>query len=183
MGCAPTSKKVEEIYDSPIIVDVQYDESRDFSSYKTWTWLPNAGALALQSMDMSRIDTETKAAISGRLFELGYRQDKTAPDLFINYFASAERIDEDYIEEKFEGFYEPGYHMELPESEQKKKQKRSWVEGTLFIFVFDTKTKETVWYGSAQAEVTAEMPDNMKNKRLAKAIKMMMADFPKSANE
>lgn len=176
-GCSSPAKKAQIVYDSPIIVDVQYDDEIDFNQYKTWTWLPGAGAFTgRERLDDPRFESGVKATISGRLFERGYRQDNTQPNLFINYYASIEDIDEDVIEDKYDGLYSPDYQMELPESEKKKK--RQWEEGTLFIFVFDSQTKQVVWYGSAQAEVYGEMPDKMRGDRIKKAIGMMMEDFP-----
>lgn len=151
-GCSSPAKKAQIVYDSPITVDVQYDDELDFDKYKTWVWLPGAGALTgFPRLDDPRFESHVKSIIWGKLFERGYRKDDAKPDLFINYYASVEDINEDYIEDKYEGFYSPDYHMELPESEHKKK--REWEEGTLFSFVFDSQTKQVVWYGSAQAEV------------------------------
>jgi hypothetical protein len=176
-GCSSPAKKAQAVFDSPIIVDVQYDEEIDFNQYKTWTWLPGASALTgRERLDDPRFESHVKAIISGRLFERGFRQDNTQPNLFVNYYASVEDIDEDVIESKYDGIYSPDYHMELPESEKKKK--RQWEEGTLFIFVFDSQTKQVVWYGSAQAEVYGEMPDKMRGDRIRTAIEMMMEGFP-----
>ena len=68
-GCSSPAKKAQAVFDSPIIVDVQYDDELDFNQYKTWTWLPGAGALTgRERLDDPRFESGVKATISGRLF-------------------------------------------------------------------------------------------------------------------
>jgi hypothetical protein len=181
IGCSGYKqiKMAEDIADSPITVETQFDEDADFSAYSTWTWLPNAG---MQSgdwrIDDSFFSTNVRASISGELFKKGYKKVDDSPDLFVNIYAAIDDITEDYIEKNYGGFYEPEYRVDLPEKDKKKRSE--WEEGTVFIFVFDAKTRESVWYSAAQAEVAPELVKQKKSEeRLKTAVTMMMKDFPK----
>ncbi len=169
----------EEIADSPIVVETQFDEDTDFSSYSTWTWLPGAGMHSGDwRIDDSFFTTNLRAGISGELFKKGYRKTDESPDLFVNIYMAIDDITEEYIEENYGGFYEPDYRADLPE--KTKKKRREWEEGTLFIFVFDAKTRESVWYTAAQAEVAPELVQEKRSEeRLKEAVTLMMEGFPK----
>jgi hypothetical protein len=179
-GCSgyKSQKKAQSVFESPIAVETQVAEGIDFNKYGTWTWLPGvSGLTGRERLDDPRFESFVKSTISNRLFERGYVQDNTKPNLLISYYASVEDINEDVIEDKYDGIYSPDYQMELPESEKKKK--REWEEGSLFIFVFDVETQQIVWYSSAQAEVYGNMTDEMRAERIKKAVAMMMEEFPR----
>lgn len=181
VGCTGYKKVKlgEEIADSPIIVETQFDEDTDFSSYSTWTWLPGAGMHSGDwRIDDSFFSSNIRAAISGELFTKGYMKVDEKPDLFVNIYAAIDDITEEYIEKNYGGFYEPDYRVDLPE--KVKKKRREWEEGTLFIFVFDARTRESVWYTAAQAEVAPELvKEKRSEERLKEAVTLMMEGFPK----
>jgi hypothetical protein len=181
IGCSGYKKVKlgEKIADSQIVVETQFDEDTDFSSYSTWTWLPGAGMHSGDwRIEDSFFSTNIRAVISGELFKKGYMKVEEKPDLFVNIYAAIDDITESYIEENYGGFYEPDYRVDLPDKDKKKR--REWEEGTLFIFVFDAKTRESVWYAAAQAEVAPELvKEKRSEERLKNAVTLMMEDFPK----
>ena len=181
VGCSgyTEGKRLEEISESPISVETQFDEDTDFTAYHTWTWLPNAGmASGDWRIDDSFFSSNIRAAVSGELFKKGYMKEDESPDLFVNIYAAIQDVTDLYIEENYGGFYEPDYRADLPDKQ--KKRRSEWEEGTIFIFVFDAKSREVVWYAALHAEVAPEdMPEKRSEERLIKAVTLMMEDFPK----
>ena len=126
VGCSGYKKVKlgENIADSPIVVETQLNEDVDFSAYSTWTWLPNAGMHSGDwRIDDSSFSTSIRANISGELFKKGYKKTDYNPDLFVNIYMAIDDISKEYIEEKYGGFYEPDYRVDLPEKDKKKPKK------------------------------------------------------------
>ena len=58
------------------------------------------------------------------------------------------------------------------------KSRSEWKEGSLLIFLFDTRSQQMVWQSSATAEITDEAPEGKSVARLNEAIKMMFTSLP-----
>jgi hypothetical protein len=181
-GCSShrEAKRAQELVDSPMVVDAHYDEDIDFDQYKTLAWLPSQRReTGDPRLDDTAVASYLGSAISGEMFKRGYRKVTTeqSPDLYVNGNVAVQAITERYIEEQFDGFYEPGYHVDLPEDKQQKKTE--WSEGTIFVFLFDAKTRQMIWSGSVQTEVDPTITtDEQKEERSKKAIAVLMESQP-----
>lgn len=55
---------------------------------------------------------------------------------------------------------------------------RTYEQGSLILNITDAKTKELVWWSSAQAEVKPEDSTEVRKKRINKAVSKMLQEFP-----
>jgi hypothetical protein len=179
-GCSAerTTKEAEALVDASMAIDIQIDEEANFPGYTTWMYLPAQQGMqgATADQNLQRFGDDVRAALDKEMFTRGYRKVKESPDLLVNLYGAVEGITEAYIEEHYQGHYTPDYDLVLPDS---KDGKGRWMEGTVFIFVFDAKTKQVVYYASAQAEANPSMTsDAQKEARAISAVTQMMAQFP-----
>jgi hypothetical protein len=176
-GCTATKMATtEKIYETPIAIDAHFDEGADFSSYKTWTWMPSAGnSTGTERLDDPEFRDVVATAVQKEMFARGYTKVDENPDLVVNGFVSIQKIDKKYIEENFKGTYHPDYYAALPEGGSKKSK---WEEGTLMLFIYDAAAGQVVWYGTAQTEVYKHAVDGMWQKRTQAIVAQLLDSLP-----
>jgi hypothetical protein len=131
-------------------IETQHADDVDFSKYKTWNWLPPATRETDPRLADPLVVARIRGAIENQLVAQGFRKDPTSPD------SMYDRYDQNWTYQ---------YTSE-------------WQQGTLLIDILDAQTKELVWRGSAQAELTMNASDEEKDKRVDEAVRKMLKDFP-----
>ena len=162
-GCATTSMSVS----SHVRRDV------DVAQYRTYAWGP-ADALPTGDPRLDRnpdFQDYVQGAVEKQLAARGFRPSTSdAPDLLIHYHASIDtRIDVSRSEHEYERCQGADCS--------------SWIQdyeaGTLVLDVVDARTNRLIWRGWAQDIVEAfENRDRMARK-VAEAVRRMMATFPR----
>ena len=156
-------------------VDHLLDEDANFRSYATWLMLPaptGGGGLADPRIKAAEFKLALDDAVQSEMFAKGYTRLETGmPDLAINFMLAVDAIDPKNIQF-------PDYQMDLTSSESA--MAKMWEQGTLVLFFFDTKTGQMVFRAAVQTEVNLEieMPPEESQKRISKAVKMMLESFP-----
>ena len=171
-GCGSKTSEADRILNAPIEVDVHLDENADFSSYGTWRWIPAPQNIAFDPYISSQeVKTEIEEAVQNELFTKGYVKDDEKPDFLLNFHVATNKIDQEYINTYYSGNF-PQYQMDMKAKE--------WDEGTLILFIFDTRSQQLVWQGTARAEIMEKggMPLDKRRERLTKAVAQMMKDLP-----
>src|ERR1700681_3436686 len=150
-------------------VTTDFDHSANFSQYKTFMWIREP-RMSDPLMKVRVVD-----AINGQLIAKGLQLVTEGADVGI--IANGATTEEHTLETFYSGFggwgwrgWGGGVATTIPES---------YTVGTLIVDLFDTRTKQVVWRGTA----TATLPDKPEKtaKKLNKAIEKMFNKFPPRA--
>jgi len=151
-------------------VKSDFDHQANFSQYKTYSWQevkpPN-----------SLWDSRIKSAVDARLAAKGWTQVDSGGDVAIVAIATS------HTERTLQTFYDGmgggwrwrgfGGMGEATTTEQ------DYKEGTLLVDLYDAKTKQLIWRGSAEDTVSNNADKNEKN--LNKGVAKMFKKFPPQA--
>jgi len=151
-------------------VKSDFDHQANFSQYKTYSWQevkpPN-----------SLWDSRIKSAVDAQLAAKGWTQIDSGGDVAIVAIATS------HTERTLQTFYDGmgggwrwrgfGGMGEATTSEQ------DYKEGTLLVDLYDAKTKQLIWRGSAEDTVSNNADKNEKN--LNKGVAKMFKKFPPQA--
>jgi hypothetical protein len=151
-------------------VKSDFDHQANFSQYKTYSWQevkpPN-----------SLWDSRIKSAVDAQLAAKGWTQVDSGGDVAIVAIATS------HTERTLQTFYDGmgggwrwrgfGGMGEATTTEQ------DYKEGTLLVDLYDAKTKQLIWRGSAEDTVSNNADKNEKN--LNKGVAKMFKKFPPQA--
>ena len=157
---------------------IQWDESYDFSTIKTFQWQDHSGESLKQSRPVSAHPLMN--AIEYQLTANGLTEVDSNPDVFVNYTGSTQRdvrLDSDSYGYGFGGYGYSwgryGYGYAAPIGPVSTSTRVVEIErGTLVVDIWDASSKELVWRGTASNLTVSEDPE--KNRRNAeKAVEAM----------
>src|SRR6202790_2140430 len=151
-------------------VKTDFDHQANFSQYKTYSWQEIKPANSLW-------DARIKSAVDAQLAAKGWTQVDSGGDVAIVAIATT------HTERTLQTFYDGmgggwrwhgfGGMGEATTTEQ------DYKEGTLLVDMYDAKTKQLIWRGSAEDTVSNKEETNEKN--LNKGVAKMFKKFPPSA--
>jgi Domain of unknown function (DUF4136) len=161
--------------------DVKYDYDRDknFSDYKTYKWVPIKGADQADELTTKAIT----AAIDAELATKGFtKTDADSADLFIGYQTAVGQ------EKEFTSFntgwgYGSGWgggwygHGGMSTSTTYGSTSTVYI-GSLDLSVYDAKTKQLAWRGTASKTLDPKAKPDKKQKNINKAVKKLLKNFP-----
>ena len=175
VGCGGgMSKTAKRVYDTPIVIHANVSDEADFRNYNTWSWMPGLGDRFPESLISQESLSDLAEAFKSAMFERGYQQASLQGDLMVNAHLAVDDVNQEYVEDFYDGTYYPEYRPEVEGGKQPKK----WEEGTLVVFIFDATTGQMVFQGTAQTEVTGEMPVKEREERAARAMTLLMEKMP-----
>ena len=138
-------------------VDFKFDDTTDFSKFKTYKWVTFKNAAPIDNLT----DEQIKAAVDAALTKKGLtRVDVDTADLFIGY-QSSELISEEFS--KFATWNESPptiYH------------------GDLAIDMYTPANHNLVWRGVASKTLDPKAKPEKRQKNLDKAVAKMMKNYP-----
>ena len=147
-----------------------YDKKADFTTYKSFAFFKNGiDKLEISDLDKRRI----MHAIEEDLTAKGFAKSET-PDLLVNIFTkSTEQVNVNQFNNGF-GYgwgygWSPflwGGHSSVYTS----------TEGTLFIDLIDSKSKQLVWQGEGSGDLTKNT--EKKDQRVKEFVSQIMAQYP-----
>ena len=155
------------------VYDVRYDYDKhtDFHELKTYDWMPAPDELDMDDLVLERIKNATDAELAAK----GLVKAPSAPDFHVVPHVSAQ----EKIEVNNWGYRYGPYDMYggtfwgpggVPTY--------SYEEGTLVLDFVDTKTKQLIWRGSANAEIdTVDSPEESW-KIIKQAVQEILKKFP-----
>jgi hypothetical protein len=148
-------------------VKTDFDHQTTFSQYKTYSWQEVKSANSLWT---ARI----KSAVDAQLAAKGWTQVDSGGDVAIVAIATT------HTERTLQTFYDGmgggwrwrgfGGMGEATTTEQ------DYKEGTLLVDMYDAKSKQLIWRGSAEDALSNKAETNEKN--LNKAVAKMFKNFP-----
>jgi hypothetical protein len=165
---------------STVRVSSDYEHGRDFSSYKSYAWIPAKPApTGLPGLDTPMVQERIHNGVDSALTGKGFAQVAENPDFWVKYQLTAQKkLDVHTDDDDF--LYTPsGFSVGMPVTTVQEYQ-----EGTLVIDVFDAKEKKLVWRGIGQGRLRGEgaASDPVKaDQRVHDAVAEVLADFPPKA--
>lgn len=170
---------------STLTVNHRHDETEDFTRFRSYAWMPKAKASGTIPFDEPTVDRRVKRSVEEQLHFKGFRKTSAAnADFLIGYQVALDRqlsandvaTNYDFNENKTD----PNLigTVQTDNSTRPLTYVRTYEQGTLVLNVADAKSKELVWWSSAQAEVSASDSAEVRKKRINKAISQMLKEFP-----
>lgn len=156
---------------SGISTSTDYDPSASFADYSTYHWVDSQGSV--DDITSGRIRSSVDAAMSAR----GFRKDTRNPDLAISYqVPTRERTSFQTIDTGWGGGYGwGGWGMGMGSTTT---TQYNWTEGSLILAIFDAKTKNMVWTGTATTELDQNRSPQERQELVDEAVGKLLADFP-----
>ena len=135
-------------------VHVDYDRSVDFDAYETFLWkAPKEASLADQSPLM---DSRIKNAIEYQLTTAGLREDNQSPDLYVTYHTDSKqevRFNTTHMGYGYGGGWgwDPYWGHGGRGMGSSTTTAHTYERGTLIVDIWDAKTNNAVFRGTAEA--------------------------------
>lgn len=153
---------------SSVRVNADYDKKANFENYKTFAYIKNTiDKVEISDLDKKRI----LYALDESLTAKGFTKSDTNPDLLISFFTKErERVDI-YNNWGFGWGWNPWWGMGMGMNTV-----TTTPEGTLFIDVFDGKTKEMIWQGQGSGYLTQNT--EKKDARIKEFVSKILEKYP-----
>ncbi|MDV7185988.1 DUF4136 domain-containing protein [Lutibacter sp. TH_r2] len=154
---------------SSVRVTSDYDTSTDFSKYKTFAFYKKGIDKAeISDLDKRRI----LKAVESELIAKGFTKSEN-PDLLVNIFTKARQKVDVYNNNNFYHGWHPWYYganfgMHISK----------YTEGTLFVDLIDTNSKELAWQGIGSGALTTSYHVDKKEARIKEFVAEIMAKYP-----
>lgn len=160
-------------------VYVDYDRSVDFNQYTSFAWGPTID-LAPDLRDTAPLaHAWLKNAIEYYLVQGGLVEDEENPDVKVTYYTDEYGVVQFQVVNA--GYnYGPGWYWDPlwgPGMGATSFQTNVYDKGTLVIDIWDTKTKQAIWRGTATGSIK-ENPTKM-TKQIDKIVEKMVKKFRK----
>jgi hypothetical protein len=151
-------------------VKTDFDHQANFSQYKTYSWQEIKPANSLW-------DARIKSAVDAQLAAKGWTQVDNGGDVAIVAIATT------HTERTLQTFYDGmggGWRWRgLGGMGEATTTEQDYKEGTLLVDLYDAKTKQLIWRGSAEDTLSNKADKNEKN--LVKGVAKMFKKFPPHA--
>lgn len=172
---------------STIQSTVDVADQADFSNFQTYAWITDESLIA-RSDTTSELgyplnEQRTRAAVERELARKGYRKvSATEADFVVSFtVGSRVRVQQYYNNYgySYHGYHHgftrygyPGYgHYGSAASEY------TFTEGSLVVDIFDNRSKEAIWHGSASKRLSRKDKDNA-TQLINQAIASLLIEFP-----
>lgn len=157
-----------------------YDKEYDFKKVKTWAW----GKAQPSNLELNHplIHNHVIGRIESYLTQAGLQKVEENPDVYVIYHTNSEQ--EVSVDSTSMGYgYPPGwtwspYYAGYWGPTTVSTTVRSYTRGTLLIDMWDGKTKQLAWRGSA-TDIVPENPEKAK-KKIDKCLDKMVKKWKKT---
>ena len=148
--------------------------------YRTYALLPPPQGTETR-VNYERVAPVVTRALDSTLAAKGFQKATDTPDFLVGWHATLEGkqretvIDSQYNYAPYRG--PMGRPSTMP-SAPPVRMVREYDEGTLIVDVVDAESKTRIWRGSARAEVSAKVDDEMREARIREAVRRIFEQFP-----
>ncbi len=157
----------------PLVVDYDYDSTYDFTSLKTYAWLPSPPGSQMEDLTEKRFTN----AVNTQLGTKGYSPSAESPDFLISLQGIKKEVSS--------GSTGVGASFGVPVGGRGsmsvgvgKSRERVKQEGTLTLNFLDRKTNQLIWQGTAVAEVQPKSSPDEQQQAINQIIAELMKNFP-----
>jgi hypothetical protein len=166
---------------------VEKDEAADFSRYQSFAWIDNSNKEGKDRQN-ELLKRNVQEAVNAKLLKEGWKEDKSKPDVLLNYDMLVERTtremrDPVYSQPFSRIFYNPYTRrygrIFYPSSFLGYDNNTVSVrEGTLTITMLDARSDKTIWQGWTTDEVRSR---NVTKKEVQKSVQSIFRKFDVAA--
>lgn len=155
-------------------VTYNFDQSTDFSKFKTYKWVVIDKAPHPNEL----VDSQIKAAFDAELAKKGLsKTDGDGADLFVGYQVAIGQ--EKQVNAYNTGGYGWGYGARWGGGMGMTTATTSTIHiGTLVLDMYNVEPKQLVWRGSATKTIDENAKPDKRQKNLAKAVAKMLKNYP-----
>ncbi len=163
---------------SSMEINSDYDPSVNFSTYKSYGWLPDSQKpKGDPRLDNPLLDSRIRKAVDTELVARGYPQDLSGrPDFLVSYHVAIKGMLDVQSINEFHG-YRPGWRRGWG-GVGTTTYVREYEKGSLLLDFIDSDTRNLIWRGSARAEFHPSATPEEKTERIRKAVRRMLDQFP-----
>ena len=178
-GCTGyKSQESQAILDSPVQIQAQVVGDADIASYTSWDWAPRPTNSPQSFENMTKdLKFMIENAIVTEMDAKDYKKRSKDPELIVSYLLTPANVQKPQMQKIYSEYSSPDQDLMIPDPAHG--DRVDWEEGSLFILVFDAKTKVLVWYSVAQAKVYSRISGELRQQRVDKAVKTVLKDYPK----
>jgi hypothetical protein len=151
-------------------VETDFDHQANFSQYKTYSWQ------AIKPED-SLWDARIKSAVDAQLAAKGWTKVDSGGDVSVVAIKTTQT--QRTLQTFYDGFGGGWRWRGFGGMGQSTTTEQDYKEGTLVVDLYDAKTKQLMWRGSAEDTLSDKAAKNEKN--LDKGVAKMFKKFPPSA--
>lgn len=154
-------------------VQHQYEPNAPFASYKNFHWIQGMEENKQEEEIDEQLDQQIRGKISEELANKGFNESLTEKaDFLINYqLITQERV---AISQKDESFR----HLNYRYPTSMNVESYSYRTGSIILDVIDPQSREVVWQGNVYGFVDVHTDPQKQQKRLEKAVKLLLSKFP-----
>jgi hypothetical protein len=164
-------------------VTSEHDTAFNFSSLKTYDWLPNPQEyFGSPRVDKSVLEERIITAVNRELAAKKYvKTTSTTPDFHVRYHAVAG------TDMQIQNVSEPGSGMSGDWNDQRlgfyrrgggKSATYTWEMGTLILDMVNPENNKIIWIGTAAAKIDPDDSEDKKKERINRAVNKLLKDFP-----
>ena len=155
-----------------IDVNVDYDTSAEFSSYRSYGLLPEPPATGNLRADSPLLHQRIRMAI-GRQLELQGYVAAADPQILVGYYVSTrQRLGEHTVSSYGYGHWRRG------RSAMTATEVREYEQGTLVIDIVDAARNTLVWRGAGEARLRNDPTPEQTSQRVHEAVAEILGRFP-----
>jgi len=169
---------------SSLSVNYDFNQSVDFSKYKTYDWLPSPKDLNVDELNRVRFVT----AVEDNLASKGFSQNSSKPDFIIAaHFGKESKIDITNWGYTYAptgvysgyGYRYPGrYGYSTSYVASGGVSTYEYEQGTLILDFVDSNTKQLIWRATAKAIVSPASTPEKQTEKIKNAVRKILDSFP-----
>ena len=162
---------------SPIEIRSSADPTFDFSTLKTYSWMPRKKS-GDPRLDGERMEKQVEQTVDEQLQRKGFKRVESGGDFLVGFRnVLAHRRTEEQAHEEYTSIWDDQFSPQVLSGDQT--YEREYTEGSLVIDIIEPKENYLIWRGWAETEINLnKMGDENSRTRLGEAIHRLLARFP-----
>ena len=164
---------------SDIIIRTDYQPGTDFSTYKSYAWLPDIQQkTGNPALDSSLLNNRIRNALEQNMSAIGFRRvNPDQADVYLTYYLTLESRIESFPTTitYYRGYhrgrsygYAYGYGSEIQEYQY----------NTLYIDLISPASKQIIWRGTAESLLEDSSTPEQRVQRVNKIVSKIMQEYP-----
>jgi len=164
MGCGGSKMKIKS----------QYDPMANFSKFETYDLKPGLEVkVDDERVNNKFVDDRIRKALVSQMARKGYQKPSSGyPDFWVSYHAVLKN------KKRSKNLKFTGDIRDWGAPNKGHISQSYYDEGTLHLDIVDPQTSVTLWRGSARVELDMKVSWKEKEKRINKAVKRILKEFP-----
>jgi hypothetical protein len=131
-----------------------------------------------EEINLAAIDARVVASLEAELKRKGFKRNTEDPDLFVSY---AVAMDAPVSGSDFNEAYADEFPIAIPEPAPN--QELNYHQGAIIVDFIDSTSRKLLWRGAIMADVTMDVSDREKDRRVRHGIHILLEHFPKPIRE